>query len=292
MTTPTGGFYRRFLIGEVPGHLPVRHRTRIHLGYILQDENREVRLRVQGADCFLAVREPGAPTSDPVEIPLSRSQFNKLWPLTEGHRLEMLRFTTQVERLPLHIDTFQGDHAPLRMVEARFPTREAADAMENLEFLGEEVTDRMEYRHATLAVQGLPDPAGRQIQIGAFPFLFRRDRLHVVLVTNSSQTKWIVPKGQPEPGMSRPEVALMEAFEEAGLIGEITRGVRGQCSNGKGRQLYIMPLRVSTVLRAWPESHYRKRRILPLDKALKLIDDEALTNCIARLAHRITEEPA
>ena len=280
---------RRYLVKKEPDHLPKRRRIQIRLGYILQDETREVRLRVLGRDYFLGVKQTGAPTPDLVEIPLNRAQFDRLWPMTAGHRIEMQRMTVSVERHPLQIDHYLGDHAPLTMAQIHFDSESAAEKFPKIDWLGEEVTDRIEYRNASLAVHGLPDTMGLQFQIGALPFLYRRDRLHVVLVTNSSQTRWILPKGQPESHMNRADVALMEAFEEAGVIGEIVPGVRGRCTQPKRRTLYVLPLRVSTILRAWPESNYRKRQIIPLAQAIKQVNDKALAGCIRRMVARLTE---
>ena len=41
----------------------------------------------------------------------------------------------------------------------------------------------------------------------------------VCLVTSSSGRRWVVPKGMMEPGKTASEIALQEAWEEAGLVG-------------------------------------------------------------------------
>ena len=41
----------------------------------------------------------------------------------------------------------------------------------------------------------------------------------VCLVSSRSGKRWVVPKGTIEPGRSAGEVALKEAWEEAGLVG-------------------------------------------------------------------------
>jgi 8-oxo-dGTP pyrophosphatase MutT (NUDIX family) len=96
-------------------------------------------------------------------------------------------------------------------------------------------------------------------KIGALPYFFRDGELHLVIVMNSSQTRWIIPKGQPEAGMSRQDVAVMEAMEEAGVIGSCRPGLRIPCYRKGEKLLYIYPLKVSTVLKKWPEMEWRKR---------------------------------
>src|SRR6476620_2968172 len=43
----------------------------------------------------------------------------------------------------------------------------------------------------------------------------------VCLVTSSSGRRWVVPKGQIDPGHTPGEAALIEAWEEAGLVGAL-----------------------------------------------------------------------
>src|SRR5437763_15455697 len=41
----------------------------------------------------------------------------------------------------------------------------------------------------------------------------------VCMVTSSSGRRWVFPKGQIDPGHTPGEAALLEAWEEAGLVG-------------------------------------------------------------------------
>jgi 8-oxo-dGTP pyrophosphatase MutT (NUDIX family) len=43
----------------------------------------------------------------------------------------------------------------------------------------------------------------------------------VMLLTSRETRRWVIPKGWPMKGKKPAEVAAREAFEEAGLIGEI-----------------------------------------------------------------------
>jgi 8-oxo-dGTP pyrophosphatase MutT (NUDIX family) len=67
----------------------------------------------------------------------------------------------------------------------------------------------------------------RRCQAGALPFFYKKHELCVVLITSSTGSRWIVPKGQIEPRLSRQDVAQMEAAEEAGVVGAIELGHRG-----------------------------------------------------------------
>src|SRR5262245_35293488 len=41
----------------------------------------------------------------------------------------------------------------------------------------------------------------------------------VCLVTSSSGKRWVIPKGMIDPGKTAADIALQEAWEEAGLVG-------------------------------------------------------------------------
>ena len=43
----------------------------------------------------------------------------------------------------------------------------------------------------------------------------------VCLVTSSNGRRWVLPKGQIDPGHTPAEAALVEAWEEAGLVGAL-----------------------------------------------------------------------
>jgi len=280
---------RKFLLASEPPGLARARRSPIVQGYLARDPQREIRLRRRGSQCFLTVKDGRGHVRGETEMRLSQAQFEALWPLTASARLVKTRHVLKFENHVFEIDLFEGSLAKLRLVEIEFPSREASADFVKPAFLGEEVTGREEYTNAHLAYHGLPDRHDGTIQAGALPFLFQKGRLHLVLVKNSSGNRWIVPKGQLEAHMSRQDVALMEAAEEAGVVGNIEPGQRAQCRLEDGRHLHLYPLRVSTLLKRWPEAATRKRSVLPFAHALARIQDKALAACIRRLSARIEE---
>jgi 8-oxo-dGTP pyrophosphatase MutT (NUDIX family) len=119
------------------------------------------------------------------------------------------------------------------------------------------------------------------------PFLFKNGILHVVLVTSSSGSRWLIPKGRLETGMTLQEVALMEAAEEAGVIGMIEPGVETQCLMEDQRTIHLYPLRVATLLPLWPEKLSRRRIVLPIYHALLRITDVELCRAIRSLSREL-----
>lgn len=131
-------------------------------------------------------------------------------------------------------------------------------------------------------------------QIGTMPYRKRADQLYVMLITNRNGSRWILPKGHPEEDMTRREVALMETFEEAGIMGRIHPNVYRKCTikrNGLPIRMRVYPLKISKILRNWPEDEFRKRRILTLEAALESVDDKALRRCMQKLADLVLTNP-
>jgi len=279
------GIERKFLVRSLPAGM--QGGTPILQGYLAHEEHLEVRIRQYGDTCFLTVKEGAGPMRREAEIQISPGQFRALWPSTEGRRLEKVRSPVDNGPYRVEVDRYLGDLEPLVVAEVTFASTEESEQFRPPDYLGEEITDVEAYRSTSLAIHGIPEGPALEYQIGALPFLFRGGRLHLVVVTNTAQTRWIIPKGQPEPDMSRQDVAVMEAMEEAGVIGNCLPGFRVLCQRKGEKTLYVYPLKVTTVLKKWPEMEWRKRAVLPLHKALKTISDPDLSQCIQRLASRL-----
>lgn len=114
-------------------------------------------------------------------------------------------------------------------------------------------------------------------QSAVVPFMVRDGVLEVVLVTSSSNKNWVIPKGGIGKLMSPEESAEKEAFEEAGVIGDVSNEVFAEYKyNKRGDRCHVKvyPLEVSKVLGEWDEMNKRKRRILELGAAIELIKKE------------------
>ncbi len=108
----------------------------------------------------------------------------------------------------------------------------------------------------------------------------------VCLVTSSSGRRWVVPKGQIDPGHTPGEAALVEAWEEAGLVGALDPEPLGSYAYEKlGRELHVLVYRmlVTEVRDEWPERDLRVRVWLTLDEALDRIEEPGLRDLL-RLA--------
>ena len=121
-------------------------------------------------------------------------------------------------------------------------------------------------------------------QAAAIPI--RDDR--VCLVTSSSGRRWVVPKGQIDPGYTAGEAALVEAWEEAGVVGALDPEPLGSYAYEKlGRELHVLVFRMTvTEMRdEWPERSLRTRVWVTLDDALDRIDEPGLRNLLRIAFH-------
>lgn len=130
-------------------------------------------------------------------------------------------------------------------------------------------------------------PDGALLQAAALPFR-RANNLEVLLVSSLDTGRWIVPKGWPMKGRKAFETAQREAFEEAGVKGEIASEPTGSFHYDKRRRngavwrcmVEVFPLEVKSQSRSWPEKAVRKLRWCAWNEAAALVDDEGLGDII------------
>jgi 8-oxo-dGTP pyrophosphatase MutT (NUDIX family) len=117
------------------------------------------------------------------------------------------------------------------------------------------------------------------LQAGVIPL---RDG-QICVVSSRSGKRWVVPKGCLEPGKTAAEIALQEAWEEAGLVGVLQPEPVGTFFYEKAGQTCHVTVYLMTVTDAaerWPEQPIRQRSWLPVEKALARIDDPGLRQLI------------
>lgn len=110
------------------------------------------------------------------------------------------------------------------------------------------------------------------LEIGAFPFLLKKEKIYIMIITNTSGKSWILPKGQPEDHLNKSQVAELEAYEEAGVTGKIINSkLREEFKRDDGITLIIYPLLIKEILDVWPEKDMRERRLVSIKEALNLV---------------------
>src|SRR3954451_5000479 len=109
----------------------------------------------------------------------------------------------------------------------------------------------------------------RDVQFAALPWrIGAGGRREVMLLTTRETRRWVIPKGWPMKGRKPPEVASQEAYEEAGLVGQII-GKRPIGSFHYEKRLKhgavlcevrVFLFRVDQQLDDWPEKSQRETR--------------------------------
>lgn len=126
-------------------------------------------------------------------------------------------------------------------------------------------------------------------QYGVLPYRVDSDGgVQILLVTSRQTGRWVIPKGHPIAGLSPAESAAREAYEEAGIEGEVAPGALGAFRYRKRirfglprlARVTVFPLCVTRVLRRWPEAHQRRRQWFHRAAAASAVEETALRRMI------------
>ncbi len=148
---------RKFLVAKPPPDLAQRQGVPILQGYLaVAADGAEVRLRRKGTTYWQTVKRGTGLVRTEVEIALEPAQFETLWPLTEGRRLEKTRYRIEHGNDVLELDVYAGPLAGLCTVEVEFGSQRASREFAPPAWFGAEVTDDARYGNRELARHGLP----------------------------------------------------------------------------------------------------------------------------------------
>lgn len=133
------------------------------------------------------------------------------------------------------------------------------------------------------------------LQFAVLPWrISDRGTREVLLLTSRETHRWVVPKGWPMKGREPAEVASREAYEEAGLIGQVVgRRPLGNFHYEKRLakkkavicEVRIYLFRVEQQLDDWPERGERERKWFDADEAVTLVEEGGLAEIMARFAN-------
>jgi len=133
--------------------------------------------------------------------------------------------------------------------------------------------------------------AGASQQYAALPWR-QAPGFEILLITSRETRRWVIPKGWPMPGHSAAESAAQEAYEEAGVRGEMSSqaighyGYRKRLRGGakKRFRVEVFAMEVTEVLDQWPEAHERARQWLSPAEAAIRVDEAELAVLIRTFA--------
>lgn len=121
-----------------------------------------------------------------------------------------------------------------------------------------------------------------------------RDGL-LCMVTSRSGRRWVFPKGGIDLGHTASETALIEAWEEAGLVGVLHSEPVGSYHYDKlggTRHVTVFLMRVTEYKRTWPEQAFREREWITCADALTRIVEPGLRTLVREtMRHPFVETP-
>jgi len=162
---------RKFLIERAPGDLERFPSERISQGYLVIADDVEVRVRRRGERMTLTIKQGLGRARREEEITIESERFARLWALTEGGRVEKLRFAIPAgDGLTIELDRYAGGLEGLVTAEVEFGSEEQADTYKPPTWFGPEVTEDPRYRNQQLARNGAPKPPRAEPE----PFALKR----------------------------------------------------------------------------------------------------------------------
>ena len=129
-------------------------------------------------------------------------------------------------------------------------------------------------------------------QFGAICYRMHRGKVEVLLITSRDTGRWVVPKGWPIAGLTAAETAAREAWEEAGVEGNIQPDALGQFTYTKGMAgkpavqcaVDVFALRVEALKDRFPERKERQRKWFAATKAARKVAEPELRKLILEFA--------
>jgi phosphohistidine phosphatase len=124
-------------------------------------------------------------------------------------------------------------------------------------------------------------------QSSVIPFRDMNGTIEVLIVMSSKNRHWVIPKGIHDPGMTAQDSAAKEAFEEAGVEGDVFDEPIGDYRYPKWDaecEVKVFPMRVIKVIpeAQWQESH-RRRQWLPAEQAAILVKNPDVQKLVGAL---------
>jgi 8-oxo-dGTP pyrophosphatase MutT (NUDIX family) len=137
-------------------------------------------------------------------------------------------------------------------------------------------------------------------QAGAIPYAIIDGEVRVLLITARGSGRWLIPKGNIDPGLTPAQAAAKEAYEEAGIRGKITTDAPlGFFTSFKAAKsveakrpvtVEVYALLVDKQLKRWPERKQREVCWMSADDAANSVKEPGLTQLLLRLKEILEPE--
>ena len=141
---------RKYLVQQLPESLSGYPCRIIEQGYLNTDP--VVRIRRDNEKYELTYKSKGFMTRMEYNLPLTQEAYEHLLTKIDGRLIQKKRYMIPlINDLTAELDIFEGDLAPLILVEVEFSSEEAALAFVPPSWFGDDVTFSGKYHNSTLS---------------------------------------------------------------------------------------------------------------------------------------------
>lgn len=135
-------------------------------------------------------------------------------------------------------------------------------------------------------------------QSAAIPYRLTAAGMEVLMVTNRGGGRWLFPKGGIGKGLTSAQSAAREAYEEAGVVGEINPRPLGSYrfrkrdmpAKAEPCAVEVFLLHVREQLQSWPEKGQRRLRWVDVGEAALMVQEGGLVEILLRLAQEDSDQ--
>lgn len=148
---------RKFLIKDLPFDLDTFPHDEISQGYLIADNDSELRVRVKnGREVILGVKKGNGLVRDETEVELLPEQYHQLWPQTRGARVNKTRYKIPHNTAKIEVDVYKDELLGLKTAEIEFLSESESNDFAKPDWLGDEITEDARYKNKNLALKGMP----------------------------------------------------------------------------------------------------------------------------------------
>jgi adenylate cyclase len=148
---------RKYLLSGTPENFWHYPSVQIVQGYIaINDDGSERRIRDASGVYTETTKSGKGMVRGETELSITAAEFERLWPLTEGKRIEKNRFSIPHDEHTIELDVYDGELWGLLVAEVEFTSEVAANDFTPPEWFGAEVTEDKRYKNQQLALHGMP----------------------------------------------------------------------------------------------------------------------------------------
>ena len=119
--------------------------------------------------------------------------------------------------------------------------------------------------------------------------------IEVLLITSRETRRWVIPKGWPITGLTASQAAAREAWEEAGIAGDVSADSMG--AYGYDKRLNddtirhcaaeVFAMEVIEQRDTWPEQHQRRREWFGVEQAIERVAEPELRVLMQKLREQL-----